>query len=85
MIKVKALAVMTRPELEQAMGQMNKLDHDQRKLIELQQEQVRVLREALGGLLADVFEYQAMNNVGGWDNHAQAAARATLAATEPRP
>ena len=36
------------------------------------------LLEALMGLLADITEYQTLNNLGGEDNHWQAIARAAI-------
>jgi hypothetical protein len=46
------------------------------------EEQVRQLREALGGLLADIEDYQTINNLGGHNNQTQVNARAALASTE---
>ena len=40
--------------------------------------------EALKGLLADIQDYQRINNLGGDDNHWQAMARAAIAKTEGR-
>jgi len=52
--------------------------------IENLERQVRQLREALSGLLADIEDYQTINNLGGHNNQTQVNARAALAATEPK-
>ena len=41
------------------------------------------LREALEGLLADIQDYQRVNNLGGEDNHWQVIARAALKGATP--
>jgi hypothetical protein len=46
------------------------------------EEQVRQLREALSGLLADIEDYQTINNLGDYNNQTQVNARAALARTE---
>ena len=47
--------------------------------------EVERLRSALRGLHDDIVEYQRINHLGGYDNHWMLAARAALAATEPKP
>lgn len=52
---VKALAVMTRPELEKAMEKMNVTRHDMHKLIELQRARIAEL-EAENGRLREAID-----------------------------
>ena len=47
--------------------------------------EVERLRSALRGLHDDIVEYQRINHLGGYDNHWMLAARAALAAAEPKP
>ncbi len=49
-----------------------------RKLLRESHGRERKLREALTGLLADITEYQTINNLGGENNHWQVTARKAL-------
>ena len=69
---------------ELGMSLLNRIAQLERERDEARAE-VEGLRSALRGLHDDIVEYQRINHLGGYDNHWMLAARAALAAAEPKP
>ena len=67
-----------RDEKGVAVGALSRVADDGVSSLDRANARIAALREALTGLLADIEEYQQINNLGGKNNHWQVIARAAL-------